>query len=204
MISLCSQPAQCPFCREYFLDAITAIGEAEALDPTDEALMLAYAAGDSAAFSQLYARHKTSLYSYFLHHTRQAALANDLFQDVWMRIVEQRHRYVASAPFRHFLFRVAHNRLMDHFRQHRPATELSPEHMDAAPTPEQRVAGELELERVADILQNLPLEQREAVVLRSEGFALDEIADIQGVGRETVKSRLRYALARLRQGREHD
>jgi RNA polymerase sigma factor (sigma-70 family) len=82
----------------------------------DEDLMLAYAAGDAAAFDVLYARHKGSLYRYVLRQCAHAGVAEELFQDVWMNVLRARASYVPSARFATWLYRIAHNRLIDHWR----------------------------------------------------------------------------------------
>jgi RNA polymerase sigma-70 factor (ECF subfamily) len=163
--------------------------------------MQAYAGGDAAAFEALYRRHKDPLYRYFLRHLASPDHAAELFQDVWKNLIQARARYRPDAPFGAFLFKLAHNRLMDHFRAQRPTTEVpedlpAPEHE----RPDHAVARHAEASRLLRALSLLPPEQREVIVLREEReLTLEQIAEIQGVGRETVKSRLRYALAKLRE-----
>lgn len=163
--------------------------------------MLAWAGGDASAFERLYRRHKDSLYRYFLRHVRPPDLAGEAFQDVWQKVIQSRDRYRADAPFAAWLYTLAHHRLMDHYRSQRPNDEM-PEDL-AAPArdePEQRTEQSQQSYRLLAALQTLPPEQREIIVLREEqDFTLDAIAALQGVGRETVKSRLRYALAKLRE-----
>jgi RNA polymerase sigma-70 factor, ECF subfamily len=163
--------------------------------------MLAWAGGDAGAFEQLYRRHKDSLYRYFLRHVRPPDLAGEAFQDVWQKVIQSRDRYRADAPFAAWLYTLAHHRLMDHYRSQRPNDEM-PDDL-AAPErdhPERRAEQSQQSYRLLAALQTLPPEQREILVLREEqDFTLEQIAAIQGVGRETVKSRLRYALAKLRE-----
>jgi len=163
--------------------------------------MLAYAGGDAGSFEVLYRRHKDALYRYFLRGTESPDTAADLFQDVWRNLVNSRARYRPDAPFTAFLFKLAHNRLVDHWRTARPADPVpedlpAPEHERPDETAQRRDAAQ----RLLNALAQLPVEQREVIVLREErDLTLEQIAEIQGVGRETVKSRLRYALARLRE-----
>lgn len=161
--------------------------------------MSAYAAGDAGAFELLYRRHKDALYRYFLRHV-DAADAAELFQDVWKHLIGSRRRYRPSAAFSAWLFTMAHHRLMDHFRRTRP-TEALPESLAQQGDGPERVAQQQQtVARVLSALNALPLEQREVIVLREEReLTLEQIAEVQGVGRETVKSRLRYALAKLRE-----
>lgn len=162
--------------------------------------MRAYAGGDMAAFELLYRRHKDPLYRYFLRHVDPSD-AGELFQDVWKNIVQARAQYREDAPFAAWLFRIAHNRLMDHYRQRR-ATDEVPEDLPAPAELQPQVQAERAdtVRSLRQALAALPAEQREIIVLREEReLSLEQIAEIQGVGRETVKSRLRYALAKLRE-----
>jgi RNA polymerase sigma factor (sigma-70 family) len=163
--------------------------------------MRAYARGDAAAFDALYRRHKDPLYRYLLRGTASPDLAAELFQDVWKNLIQARERWRPDAPFGAWLYKLAHNRLMDHFRAQRPSQEV-PEDLPAPESerPDHTFARRAEAQRLLDALAALPPEQREVIVLREErDLTLEQIADVQGVGRETVKSRLRYALAKLRE-----
>ncbi len=188
-----------------------AFGNADRSDPGDEDLMLAYAAGDAAAFDALYARHKGGVYRYLLRHCANAGTADELFQDVWMNAIRARSSYAPTAKFTTWIYRIAHNRLIDHWRA-AGHVELVSAHADddgedplaAIPgrrgdEPEVR-AGAREIgARLTAALAALPPAQREAFLLQQEGgLDLSEIATITGTGIETVKSRLRYALAKLR------
>ncbi|HNQ04975.1 MAG TPA: sigma-70 family RNA polymerase sigma factor [Thiobacillaceae bacterium] len=174
---------------------------------TDEALMLAYRAGEVAAFTALYARWRARLYRYLAHQAPDHA--EELFQDVWLKVVRARGHYEVTAKFSTWLFRIAHNRLMDHFRARgRCVLECADQPMDdpaddpAAPDSQAPPAMLARKEIARDILaclEALPAPQREAFLLAEEaGMSLAEIAQAAGVGRETAKSRLRYALDRLR------
>jgi RNA polymerase sigma-70 factor, ECF subfamily len=176
------------------------------LEKTDEELMLAYAGGDLLAFEMLYRRHRGMLYRFLLRTLRHRADADELFQDTWSRLIAARERYRPDAKFTTWLLQIAHNLVVDRFRRQRP--HASDEETEAvfrtldAPDGEQpeRVLTEFEQRRRLQIaLEDLPDEQRVAFLLRVEsGLGLEEIAAITGTGRETVKSRLRYALARIR------
>jgi RNA polymerase sigma-70 factor (ECF subfamily) len=172
---------------------------------TDEDLMLAWAAGDPGAFEQLYARHRGPLYRFLLRELRDAALADELFQDVWQNVIGARSRWRPEASLRTWLFRIAHNRLTDHWRAQprRPLTgEDAARHIAEQPDPDtpERALSDFEQRRqLQRALEALPDEQREVLRLRLEHeLSLEEIAEITGVGRETAKSRLRYAMDKLR------
>lgn len=168
---------------------------------SDETLMRRYAAGDAGAFDALYARHRGPLYRYMLRGCGDAEVAGELFQDVWARLIRGRARYRVKARFTTYLFRIAHNRLVDHYRSVRPTDALAAETAaPAADQPEMRAAGNETAARLLAAIHSLPLDQREAILLKEErGLSLAEIAQVTNVGRETVKSRLRYALAKLRE-----
>src|SRR5688500_16225763 len=83
----------------------------------DSALMLRYRDGDMRAFEILYARHKGPLYRYLQRLCRDRDVANDLFQEVWSKVIASRERYEVRAQFNTFLFRIAHNCAIDYFRR---------------------------------------------------------------------------------------
>ncbi len=173
----------------------------------DEALMLAWAGGDAAAFEQLYSRHRGRLYRFLLRQLRDPALADDLFQDVWQRVIGARMDWKPEASFATWLYRIAHNRMADHWRalQYRPPVPADGDERAARiPDPDtpERTLSEFEQRRRLQLaLDGLPAEQREVLLLRLEQeLTLEEIGAITGVGRETVKSRLRYAMDKLRLG----
>ena len=177
----------------------------DGLDASDETLMLAYAAGDAAAFEQLYARHRGKLYRYLQRQLRDNAVADELFQDVWQRAIASRSGWKPDAGFATWLYTIAHHRLGDHWRslKHRPSAPADADERMARvadPDTPERVLSEFERRRQLQLaLDDLPEEQREVLLLRLEQeLTLEEIGDITGVGRETVKSRLRYAMDKMR------
>ncbi len=172
---------------------------------SDESLMLAWAAGDVRAFEDLYARHRVRLYRFLLRQLRDGPTADELFQDIWQKVIAAREGWRPEASFGTWLYRIAHNRLADHWRarQHRPpAPDDADERCAQVPdpdTPERQLSEFEQRRRLQLALDGLPPEQREVVLLRLEQeLTLEEIGEITGVGRETVKSRLRYAMDKLR------
>jgi RNA polymerase sigma-70 factor (ECF subfamily) len=197
-------------CKHAFTHTLHAMrddGEA-----SDETLMIAYRDGDAGAFECLYRRHRGGLYRFLLRQCGGAAVAEELFQDVWMSLIRARDRYVPQARFATYLYHVAHNRLIDHFRRsmHRPSMpehdedEVDPVELiaaDPSEQPEAQLQSKARIERFSQLLSELPSAQREAFVMREEGgLNVDEIAQATGVNPETAKSRLRYAVAKLRRG----
>jgi len=171
--------------------------------PEDSALMLRYKDGDSAAFETLYRRHNDALYRYLLRLCQHRDAAEDVFQDVWGKIIKSRANYRPTAKFTTFMYRVAHNCFIDHVRRnkrHANGTELDPElHADTSETLETSIERSLARERLLVALDDLPEEQKDAFLLHEEGgLSIDQIAAVTGSNRETAKSRLRYAVNKLR------
>jgi RNA polymerase sigma-70 factor (ECF subfamily) len=171
--------------------------------PDDSALMLRYRDGDVAAFEILYRRHRDAIYRYLLRLSGHRDTADDVFQDVWGKIIKARESYRPTAKFTTFLYRVAHNCFIDHVRRnkrHSRGVPLEPElHANQEETLEMSTERSLARERLARALRSLPEEQRDAFLLREEGgLSIDDIAAVTGCNRETAKSRLRYAVAKLR------
>jgi len=177
-------------------------------DDEDAQLMLAYARGEMRAFETLYSRHRAALYRYLVRQARDTEIANDLFQEVWSRVIVNRVRYEPRAKFRTFLFTLAHNCFIDHCRRlkSRPAG-ASVDEADAADLlatdddarPESALERAETTRRYRAALATLPQEQRDVYLLHEESdLSLEEIACVTGVGTETAKSRLRYAVGKLR------
>ncbi|HSV69462.1 MAG TPA: sigma-70 family RNA polymerase sigma factor [Methylibium sp.] len=186
--------------------------------PDDDTLMRAYAQGDAAAFEALYARHQGALYRFVrrLLGSACAAQTDEVFQDTWLRLIQSRERWSPQgASFRTWLFTLAHHRAIDCLR--RSGREVSVDEGDGddpwqpegepwsgwpaaqAVSAEDgrfwRVAGQ----RLLDCLDGLPAAQKAVFLLHHEdGLALAELAAALGLGFETAKSRLRYAMSKLR------
>jgi RNA polymerase sigma-70 factor (ECF subfamily) len=178
--------------------------------------MLAYQAGDGAAFEELYGRWRGRLFRYLVHQCGDRGRAEELYQDVWLKVVGARHHYEVAAKFSTWLFRIAHNRLIDHWRAsgrqameslssygedgEGPSPDERPELAAAAEETPERLLERRDLaERMAKAIGGLPAAQRETFLLAEEGeMTLEAIAATTGTSRETAKSRLRYALAKLR------
>jgi RNA polymerase sigma-70 factor (ECF subfamily) len=185
-------------------------------DTSDEQLMIAYRDGDAGAFDTLYRRHKGPVYRYMLRQCRDAGVADELFQDVWMNLIRARESYTVQAKFTTYIYKLAHNRLIDHYRKHGQVAMVSfdddSEDHDGAPViaepvaaprdePERHLDIKQQAAQLLELLGMLPEPQREAFVMQYEGgMSVEEIADATGVTRETAKSRLRYAMAKIRQG----
>lgn len=183
----------------------------------DEQLMLSYRDGDAAAFDELYRRHKGPLYRFVLRSIRERGIAEELYQEIWMRVIEARERYQVQAKFTTWLYTIAHHRMVDHWRR----KGLSLVSLDAGDGEEERAApapaaepgsdplrqveGKEALARFQRALLALPPAQREAFLLHHEAeMSVAEIAKATGSNEEAAKSRLRYALSKLKEAMGDD
>lgn len=183
----------------------------DSAEPSDGHLMQAYAHGDARAFETLYDRHALPVWRFVLRSVQQPELADELVQEVWLTVVREAARYEARARFRTWLFTLAHHRVVDHWRRHRPHASLDASTEDGASLadtlaaesgfgPERRLDSREQAQALLDALAALPPLQREAFLLQAEGgLSVAEIAATTGVSAETAKSRLRYARTRLRE-----
>jgi len=172
-------------------------------EPDDSILITRYLQGDAVAFDLLYQRHRLPLFNYIVRQVKVSNVADDLFQDVWMKIIRSLDSFQDQSNFTGWAFRIAHNRLVDYWRQHRPehADELNPETNDSVLPLETLQFLKDCVERLKQLIGLLQADQRDAFLLQQEsGLSLEQIAQVTTSTRETVKSRLRYALQKLRNG----
>lgn len=187
-----------------------------AAEGSDDALMTAYAAGDGGAFARLYDRYRGPTYRYFLRQL-PADQADDCFQSLWLRVIDQAPRFRPAGAFSGWLFTLAHNLLMDHYRQRgrlrevesADATEPDPDDpahgsgalADGFELPDAAAARQELRGRLLTLLAQLPFHQREAWVLKQEtALTVAEVAAVTGTSIEGVRSRLRYATRKLKAG----
>ena len=171
---------------------------------SDESLLRAYGKGDAAAFDMLYKRHKKGLYNFIWQSLGQAAVVDEIMQEVWMVVIDQATSCTPDkAAFRTWLYRIASNKVVDFFRRkgNQPYDELNT-HDEQFAASQLCAEDRILFEQLLGALAELPDEQRLTFVLQQEGFSHREIADMTGVGGETVKSRLRYAKSATRQRME--
>ena len=193
-------------CLFSLLAAGDKLREMDSSTHSDEALMLRYANGDVSAFEELYIRHKGPVYRYMLKLCQNEAVAEELFQEVWMKLINTRENYVVSAKFTTWLYRLAHNHFIDHYRKQNIRLVVDRiadcEAVNAVQTdddPEQQIQIEQAIDQFNQTLDALPQEQREVFLLKEEaGMNLQEIAEATGINYEAAKSRLRYAVNKLR------
>lgn len=182
---------------------------------SDEALLAAYAAGDARAFAELYERHERPVYRYFLRQGATPAQADDLMQDTWLAIVRHAAQFEPRARFTTWLYTIARSKQVDLWRRLDHAVSLdvaandpdgdTPFEIDAgdAHRPDVQAMSREQARAFVDAVESLPPVQREAFLLQVEGgLSMEEIAAVTNAGHETVKSRLRYAMAKLRTAME--
>jgi RNA polymerase sigma factor (sigma-70 family) len=173
---------------------------------SDESLLARYREGDGAAFEILYARHRQSLYRFLLGLSGKPELAEEVYQETWLSLIRSNSQPQGRATFRTWLFQIARNRLIDHWRKHgvhQPLHDSYDEQVhavsDEANDPEQLLNLSRDSQRLENALQILPADQREVFLLRAHGdLDLAQIASLTETPLETVKSRLRYAQQKLR------
>ena len=173
----------------------------------DDALMLAYANGEAPAFEELYGRHKAGLLAFLRRQCSSVEICEELAHDTWMAVIKQAANYQANesgAQFKTWLYRIAHNRLVDHWRKHGSTAKVLFEELsdvvsnDQAHNHQASIDSNLQLDDLLANLAVLSAEQTEALLLKVEGFSHAEIAEITSTKQETVKSRLRYAAKHLK------
>jgi RNA polymerase sigma-70 factor (ECF subfamily) len=177
------------------------------MEAPDEQLMLAYRDGNAGAFETLYLRHRGRLFRFVLRSVKSRSTAEELFQEIWIRVIEARDRYTAQARFTTWLYTIAHNRMVDHWRR-RGLSLVELDEQDPpgdAPDPARQVEAREALARFAQALEALPAAQREAFLLHEEAdLSIADIAAATGCNPEAAKSRLRYAIAKLKAAVEDD
>jgi len=190
---------------------------------SDDVLMRAFAQGDATAFEQIYARHHAALYRFVRRVLGPAcaAQADEVFQDTWLKVVKARATWAPQgAAFRTWLFTLAHHRAIDCLRKSGREISVERDEEDEAPWEpaaagaawslwpappatsggaEDQVFWRAAGQRLLDCLDTLPAAQRSVFLLHHEdGLAMDELARVLELGFETAKSRLRYAMSKLR------
>lgn len=174
--------------------------------PTDETLFSRYRRGDVAAFEQLYQRYRQTLYRYLVRTCSDTSEAEDIYHDVWSRVINAKSPF-NDGSFKAYLFQIARNINIDRSRRNRLQLVTDDATLDAQPSADKTAEERQHLEdcgeRLLNELGQLPAEQRDAFLLKEESdLTLEQIARMVNVGRETIKSRLRYALQRLREALE--
>ncbi len=164
--------------------------------------MLKYQAGDTAAFDTLYEKYKGDVYR-FLSRQLEPAIAEELYQDIWIKLIKAKDHYQQTASFRTYLYTITHNRLRDHWRKQAnfkedTDNETSTSLVDTI-NPETVTNDNQAVNVLLEGIKHLPQEQQQAFLLKVEsGLSIEEIAEVMQSSKESAKSRLRYAMKKLR------
>lgn len=172
---------------------------------SDEQLMLAYQAGQQKAFDELYQRYRQPIFAYLMRNIGSQMQAEEVYQEVWLSLIKQRTRYTATSSFRSYLFCIAHSRLLDFYRQQGKLSandSIDEDQLELVACTLQQPDRQLEQQRLIARLQwcisQIPEEQRAVLVLKLESeLSLQTIAEQLNIAFETLKSRFRYAQAKL-------
>ena len=165
---------------------------------SDEALVRQYANGDALAFEKLYTRHKSGLFSFIRRQCNDVGVAEELAHDSWLAVIKQANDFQSNALFKTWIYRIAHNRLVDYWRKYGRSNHALLNELNECDAAQDRSSEAIELTQLFEQLDALSDEQTTTLLLKVEGFSYAEIASITNSKQETVKSRLRYATQRLR------
>jgi len=169
--------------------------------------MLAYAQGNVLAFEQLYAKHKLIVYRFFIKQKLTLAVAEELTHDTWLKVINAREQYVVSAKFTTYLFTIARRIFIDFQQKKSTQCEITNKEdvLDELAQPPNTINENDETQQLNIAIKQqillLPYDQREVFLLKQEaGFSIEEIAKITEQNKESVKSRWRYAIKKIREG----
>ena len=176
----------------------------------DEQLVVLYAQGNNSAFDVLLNRHKSSVYSYIYFIVRNKELAEDIFQETFVKVITtiKQGRYTENGKFKAWMNRIAHNLIIDNFRQERSENVVSNDEVEVDlfnnmklcdGTVEDSLVKTQVLSDVRKLVQHLPDSQREVLEMRYyQDMSFKEIADLTGVSINTALGRMRYAILNMR------
>jgi len=177
---------------------------------TDEELVVSYAKGNNEAFDILLKRHKSNVYSYIYFIVRNKELTEDIFQETFIRAIMtiKQGRYTENGKFRAWISRIAHNLIIDNFRQEKNEQIISNDECEvdlfnnsklSDGTIEDQLVKNQILSDVKKLIEYLPDNQKEVLVLRYyQDLSFKEIADVTGVSINTALGRMRYAILNMR------
>jgi len=176
----------------------------------DEELVVVYAQGNNSAFDILLNRHKDTVYSYIYFIVRNRELAEDIFQETFVKaiITIKQGRYTENGKFRAWISRIAHNLIIDNYRQEKNEQTISNDDCEvdlfnnyklSEGTIEDEMIKSQILSDVKKLVNYLPENQKEVLLLRYyQDLSFKEIADITGVSINTALGRMRYAILNMR------
>jgi RNA polymerase sigma factor (sigma-70 family) len=181
---------------------------------SDYELIMRFVKGEQSCFEQLIHRHKTKVFAYISLYIRDQALAEDIFQDTFLKVMQsvRSGKYADNGKFLSWVMRIAHNLIIDHFRRVKQMNTVSNDNYESDIFNSKRFAEDnvedsmikRQIQKdIRKMISHLPDDQREVVILRHySGLSFKEIADITGVSINTALGRMRYALINLRRTME--
>ncbi len=183
---------------------------------TDEELVVLYAKGNNNAFDILLSRYQSSIYSYINFIVHNKDLAEDIFQETFVKVIMtiKQNRYTESGKFKAWIMRIAHNLIIDNYRQERIENTISNDEVEVDlfnnmklcdDSIEDHMVRQQALKDVRKLVEFLPENQRGVLVMRYyQDLSFKEIADITGVSINTALGRMRYALLNMRRMAEEN
>ena len=183
---------------------------------TDEELVVCYAQGNNAAFDTLLGRYKSSVYSYIYYIVQDKELAEDIFQETFVKVIVtiKQGGYTENRKFKAWIMRIAHNLVIDSFRQERSENTISNDEVEVdlfnnrdlcEETIEDSLVRRQVLSDVRKLVKHLPDNQREVLEMRYyQDLSFKEIADLTGVSINTALGRMRYAILNMRRMAEEN
>ena len=183
---------------------------------TDEELVVCYAQGNNAAFDTLLGRYKSSVYSYIYYIVQDKELAEDIFQETFVKVIVtiKQGGYTENGKFKAWIMRIAHNLVIDSFRQERSENTISNDEVEVdlfnnrdlcEETIEASLVRRQVLSDVRKLVKHLPDNQREVLEMRYyQDLSFKEIADLTGVSINTALGRMRYAILNMRRMAEEN
>ncbi len=177
---------------------------------SDDELIQRFISGDQSSVESLILRHKNKVYGYISMYIRDQALAEDIFQDTFLKVIQslKAGRYQENGRFISWVMRIAHNLIIDHFRKEKQMNVISNDDYESdifnskklcEDNVEDVIVKRQVIKDVRRLIQMLPEDQREVVILRHyTGLSFKEIADISNVSINTALGRMRYALINMR------
>ena len=174
---------------------------------SDEDLLTSYCNGDASAFDTLYLQHKDALYRFILRQCNNATnITDEIFQEVWISVINNKQQFRNESKFSTWLYQIARNKLIDNSRKSIVRNENKHDSFEAEsmksnnPEPDTKTQLEKCIELLQALVLQLPDEQKEAFVLKHDtNKSIEDLAAITETSHETFKSRLRYAMKKLRE-----
>ena len=175
-------------------------------DTPDIALIHAYSKGDDKAFEMLYHRYRRQLYGFLKNLTGNPSVADEIFEETWIKIIDKLPQYRDDGKFSAWLFRIGRNLFIDHVRREKHLTgalriddeEVQELSGQGTLEPDQSVSNRDLAQVLTRAVQTLPEDQREVFLLRQQDLSFKEIAEIQNCPLNTALGRMQYALKSLR------